>query len=378
MKKTMLLAAAAATATGFAASNVSAVDVEMYGQVNKSLLVFDDGRSTETNIVDNDTSSTRLGFKGTQGLDNGLTASVLFEVEMQSNASNAIVQNNTGASTVPTGVASTPSSNGGTFAERHARVGLAGDWGAVFLGQMSTATDGVTEQDLVGARDVLNSEAEDLGGALFFRNGVGASANVTVAQTTDNMDGIGAGANGDRADAIRYDSPIFNGFQLRVATAQGGDIDGAVYYNGKYDAFAVKGGIGFVAFSNNNTGTDVIESQVSGSLSVKHDSGVAGTVAYGQQSLENETAGNEDPSFYYVKLGYEWDAFEVAADYGMHDNILTTTTLNHEVTAFGLGAQYNMGNGTSVGAFYRMLDLDLTGATTDEINLYGANLRVKF
>jgi hypothetical protein len=291
---------------------------------------------------------------------------VLFEVEMQSNASDTLTQNTT-ASTQ-----STPSSNGGAFAERHARVGLGGDWGAVFLGQASTATDGVAEQDLAGAGDVLGSDIEDIGGGLFFRTSAGALTANSIANRTDNMDG-GLG------DAIRYDSPIFNGFQVRVSTVQGGDIDGAVFYHGKVDEFNVKGAVGYTSYNSAaTTAADILDNQISGSLSVGHDSGLAATVAYGKQSLDKQTAGNDDPSYWYLKVGYAWDMFEVAADYAKHKNMDTTTTTDHEVQYLGAAAQYNMGHGTSVAAYYKQFDLDLTGTNTDAINLYGVNLRVKF
>ena len=76
MKKALFATSALAVA-GFVAADASAVDVEMYGQVNKLFAVSDDGQNTETTVWDNDNSSTRFGMKGSQALDNGLTASVL-------------------------------------------------------------------------------------------------------------------------------------------------------------------------------------------------------------------------------------------------------------------------------------------------------------
>ncbi len=369
MKKTLVLAASAIAAAGFGAADASAVDVELYGQVNKSVMAYDDGRNTETNIVDNDLSSTRFGFKGSQALDNGLTASVLFEVEMQSNASNSITQNSTA------GQASTPTSTGGTFAERQARVGLGGDWGAVFIGQASTATDYVAEQDLAGAKNVSGSALQKTAGGLNFLNSSTGANVTTVGSALDNMDGNG------RGDAIRYDSPIFNGFQVRVSTAQGGDIDGSVFYSGKVRDYTVKGAIGYVAF-NNVTATNVtkntVTNQLSGSLSMKHKSGLAATIAAGKQSLDNETAGNNDPQYVYLKFGYAWDMFEVAADYGKFSDYNTSSVTSQDVQYLGAAAQYNMGHGTSVAAYYKQFDLDLSGTNTDALNVYGVNLRVKF
>ena len=101
-------------------------------------------------------------------------------------------------------------------------------------------------------------------------------------------------------------------------------------------------------------------------------------MAYGEQSLDKKSTGNDDPSFIYFKVGYTWDAFEVAADYTEASDMIIANATDHEATAYGLAGQYNMGNGVSVAALYRNLDLDLTGTATDSINLYAVNLRVKF
>lgn len=371
MKKSLLLAGTAIAALN--AATAAAVDVDMYGQVNKSVLVYDDGRDTEVNFVDNDKSSTRFGLRGSQALSNGLTASVLLEAEVQSNASNLITQQ-TAINTLP----STPVDGGAAnLSERHTRVGLAGNWGAIFLGRTSTATDGITEIDIAGADDVLGSGVDRFGGGLFFRDNTGATTAFRVSDVFDNLDGISSRSHEDRVQTIRYDSPIFNGFQARVAAAQGGDIDAAVLYSGKIDAFEVRGGVGYVAFNNEATGANTLEHQWAGSVSVKHDSGIGATFAYGQQSLENKGAGVDDPSFYYVKLGYTWDAFEVAADYAHHSD-MSIGAADHDATAWGLAGQYNMGNGVSLAGMYRYLELDRTGLNTDEIHLYAMNLRVKF
>ncbi len=371
MKKTLLTTTA--LIAGLTA-NAFAVDVEVYGQVNKLLMAVDDGRDTDVSVGDNDYSSTRFGVKGSQVLDNGLTASVLLEAELQDNASDTVTQvGNSSSGTTATTDADDYGVSGGSFESRHARVGIAGDFGALFLGQTSTASDSTTEQDLAGTKDVLGSDVEDIGGGYVFRNTAGTGSQASVATFTNNMDGNG------RASVIRYDSPIFNGFQARASVAQGGDMDLALYYRGTYDAFEVAAAIGYLA-NNDNVGdvAESMESQLSGSVSVKHDSGLGATFAYGQQDLEEDTAANEDPEFFYAKVGYTWDAFEVAADYGKFNDNLTTDTTDHDVKAIGFGAQYNMGNGVSVSALYRTFDLDYTGTATEEVDIFALGARVKF
>lgn len=364
MKKTLL----ATTALAFVAAHASAVDVELYGQVNKGLFAYDDGHDTNTVVQDNMLSSTRFGFKGAQALDNGLTASVLFETEMASNPSDGLTQNNNFGNS---GTATTPGSNNPTFAERQARVGLSGNFGGVYLGQQSTAIDGVLTQDLVGAQDVMTADYRKIGGAFKFRN--------HGAKTLSSYDvnSLTSAIAVNREDSIRYDSPIFAGFQGRASVAQGGNTELAGYYDGAYGDFKMKGALGVQFVNSATTGTNVVDQNYAASFSVAHKSGVAGTVGYTAQSLANKTAGADEGQGWYAKVGYAWDAFEVAADYGQNEHFVHTVAKS-DLDTMGLGAQYNLGNGVSLAGLYRNYDADITGTDTDKVNLYGVNMRVKF
>lgn len=367
MKKTLL----ATTAFALVAAHASAVDVQLYGQVNKGLFGFNDGLDTNTVVVDNALSSTRFGLKGAQALDNGLTASVLFENEMASNPSDAFLQNSVNGST---GTSTVPTSGSTTFTERQARVGLSGGFGGVYLGQQSTAIDGVITQDLAGAQDVMTADYRKIGGAINFRTETTNALNsgITANALTSN---IGT----SRADSIRYDSPIYAGFQGRASIAQGGDAELAAYYDGAMGDFRMKGAAGIrMVNSNVTTAANEVESLYGASFSVAHNSGLAGTVAYTANSLDKKSATANEAEGWYAKVGYAWDAFEVAADYGTNENFRSATAAKDELDVFGLGAQYNLGNGVSVAGLYRNMDADVTGTNTQSIDLYGVNMRVKF
>jgi predicted porin len=376
MKKTLL----ATSALAIVAASASAVDVEMYGQVNKSLMNYDDGRDTNSVIVDNHKSETRFGLKGAQALDNGLTASFLLESAISSNPSNGFVQtaDTAGLSGMPTPPAASPNS----FSERQARVGLSGAWGGAYLGDQSTAIDSVRDQDLVGVRDVLGtSYASDYGSGLNFRTSANALSGITVG-------GEGAPDVQNRAQSIRYDSPIFAGFQGRVAWAQGGNTDASVFYDGAVADFKVKAALGFLMNNASTGGTaglatpNNVDTRTDASVSVAHSSGLAATLAYNRENLENTTAGADDPESWYAKVGYSWDAYEVAADYGHNTDYGqvggAATLATDEMTSWGLGAQYNMGSGVSLAALYRNYSLDRSAVDYQDINLYGVNMRVKF
>ncbi len=343
------MATGALVAAGFAV-DAKAVDVELYGQVNKTVISADNGTNSEVTFSDNDKSSTRVGLKGEQALDNGLTASVLVEYELNGNASNGDLQ--------------AVSSSASTLTERHARVGLAGAFGAVHVGHTSTATDGIAEIDMAGVSDILGSDITDFGGATNFVNAATkASSGVKVSDVFKNFDG-------GRGDAIAYHSPVIAGFQGQASTSEGGDIQTAVRYSGKYDAFAVKAGLGYEMMNNASAGNS--ESLLAGSVTVKHDSGLAGTVAYGKEGNES----GAEASSVYVKAGYAWDAFEVAADYAKFDSDASN---KREGKAYGFGGQYNLGHGVSLAGAYRSLAVDdNTAVSYDDIDLIMANLRVKF
>ncbi len=344
MKKTLLMATGALMAAGFAA-DAKAVDVELYGQVNKTLMVTDNGTDSEFAVRDNDKSSTRVGLKGEQMLDNGLTVSVLAEYEM--NGDDTRVKSGTD---VTSGSAS-------TLTERHARVGVAGAFGTVMVGHTSVATDSAAEQDMAGVSDLLGSDIARFGGGTSF---VGGAGTPTVADTFSRFDG-------DRADVVAYNSPVINGVQARVSTSEGGEIQGAVFYKGKYDAVAVKAALGYESNS-----TSDVDNTIMGSVSLKHDSGLAATYAYGQESTET---GADEADMHYFKVGYAFDAFEVAADYATHE---ADNAAGLEGKAFGIGAQYNLGHGVSVAGAYRNLEAENNTSSADDIDLIMANVRVKF
>src|SRR5690606_40837471 len=125
MKKSILLATSAILAAGLVAVDAKAADVELYGQVNKGVVYFDDGVNEDIVIVDNDFSSTRFGLRGSKAINHGLTASFLIEGELQNgNASDAFTQAAAGRRVADAGAS--------TWTERHTRIGVAGNWGALF------------------------------------------------------------------------------------------------------------------------------------------------------------------------------------------------------------------------------------------------------
>ncbi len=384
MKKTLL----ATSALALIAATAGAVDVEMYGQVNKAVVGYNDGKDTDVVIVDNAMSSTRMGLKGAQALDNGLTASALFEMDMVDNSSSGFAQQANGVNHTN---ASTPGNVAGAFSSRQARVGLSGNFGGVYVGKQSVATDGVTGIDLTGAQDVMTSDIGKIGGGLKFRTTAAGNGFVDADATTGGaqdltIGGMTSSFADERQNSIRYDSPIFAGFQGRGSIQQGGDMDLAGFYDGAMGDFKVSGAAGMQLNNDANTAnTNALESTMGASVSVAHATGLAGTLAYVAENLDKKTAGTKEGEGWYAKVGYAWDAFEVAADYSINEHFRSRTFNKDELSSYGLAAQYNLGHGVSVAGLYRTFDADAANNTTaasklntESVDLYGVNMRVKF
>lgn len=352
--------------------SVHALDTTMYGQVNKNLLAYDDGQSTDYTITDNDLSSTRLGLKGEQKLDNGLTASFMLEMEMQSNPSNLLTQNNaSGNSSVPLPTNNSGVTNGAVgFDERISSVGLSGNFGGVVLGQIATATDSILTRDLSGVQNLMTADYRKIGGGLNLRTSTGNLSGVSINSLTSDI-------NIKRSHAIRYDSPKLMGLQAKASIAQGGDTEAALLYEHTFGALQFDGATA-IEFNNDTStaSTNAPSQRLVASGSVRHSSGLAATMAYSADNTRN--SGPHTPEEWYAKLGYAWGPYELAADYGYAGHYGNTTLPENNLTTLGVGGQLNMGNGVSVAALYRNFSASRTGTNLQNIDLLAANLRVKF
>lgn len=182
MKK-LLLAAAIAAALPLAAH----ADVTIYGSVRigvDSLKSADTGFKSVTGVDD---FSSRLGFKGSEDLGNGLKA--IWQVE-----------NGMRLDGVATGGSGT-----GTFANRQSFLGVEGAFGKLRLGFLD---DVLSETE---ATDNLYGPARDSAGITF--------------PLYEGSDLFGAYGDGRVKNSLRYDSPNWNGFNAIVQYGAGEKTD---------------------------------------------------------------------------------------------------------------------------------------------------------
>lgn len=233
------------------------VSLTVYGQVNYAILHADldtgdpDFDFSETTITNNPNAQTRFGFRGDAKISPDWSAGFLIEIGI-------------GKAEPAIGVSLTdpPSFGGGgkinsDLVVRHSALYLQhAQLGTMWLGQTSTATDGIAEISV---------------------------ANTAVASTLLSLEplssawlgGVNAPFDGGRTDVVRWVSPTFAGFSVSAAWMGNAEDswDVALRYAGELGDFRLAAGIGYrkeqsalAAFAP--VGTDV--ETITGSASLMH------------------------------------------------------------------------------------------------------------
>jgi Gram-negative porin len=268
--------------------------LEFYGQINKGLLVFDDGGSTLGYFpVDNGNSSSRVGLRLYGAINEGWSLGGNLEWEWTPYSTNHVNQLNR------------DDFDWDADLLRKAEFYLESkQYGKLWLGQGSMASDTTAEVDLSGTSVVGYSLVADMAGGPFFRMTDGQLSSVEVKDAFTNFDGLG------RKLRVRYDTPKFAGFSL--ATSVGTQVvpdethntvwDVAARYESTIEDYKIAGA---VAYSRPDEDAD--DSLFDGSISILHEpTGLSLTLAAAYS--DEETV---DGRYGYVKLGYQTDLFEV-------------------------------------------------------------------
>jgi predicted porin len=361
-KKLIVLALAGLTAApAFAQSNVTVYGRVDYGYMSRGGndgLVDVNGRKGE--MDSGIQSGSRLGFKGSEDLGNGLKA--IFEIEsgVRNDAPNA----------------SSATQSGGIFStSRHAYVGLTGNFGTVVGGRLD------------GVRYGIYNKYDAFGG--------GGMGNFT--QMTQQV---------DRADnAIAYISPKWNGFGLVLAHARdvaGQEVNGSVntsggvagatkanagdgrlytimgtYDNGPLSLSLDYEAIKFAHSSNAAAGADdAYVATVGGSydfgmvkLSALYDihradgNRALGTnvdaVDYNAWFVSAKVPyGKFDFKATYGRISDKRNASDIAALGGTAQVLGVATTVVGDASKFGIGVNYNLSKRTNIYADYARISND--------------------
>lgn len=286
------------------------VQVTLSGQVNRSILFFNDGSGrTDTYFTDNNVSSTRLRVLGSARLDKDTVAISAIEFDLRSNSSAQVTRqsvNNNGGDTPVLG----------PFRVRRAEIGLQSAYGSILLGRGSTFTDGIAEFDLSGTDVAFYSFLPDTAGSQQFSNRAGVRRRLgdpSISQVFDDFDG-------PRDDRIRYDTPAWHGLSAGGSVAQGGFADVGLRYAAELSGVKIAAGIGYANYQGTlpstqtqdgtNQATTPFQQRMVGSAAALFPNGFNVLVSAGWGEHYGGCCGTgliarNDAQTYYLKAGYQ-------------------------------------------------------------------------
>ena len=342
--------------TGFSVAGVSfsevataADGITLSGQINRAVMFADDGQQSKGFFVDNTNSGSRFRMLGTRDVQDGLKAGFLFEVQYQSNPSDAVNFSERSVSA--------------EFAERHIDLFLEGGFGTVALGQGNGAANGGMEEDLSGTTVVTYSGMADFGGGIQF-GGDGPA----IGDTIGNLDFE------SRYDRLRYDLPSLGpvGLAASIGVKGGNDVyELAARPELKIGSGKLASAIGYSVEKKGGATGD--ESTLGFSVSYLFSSGLNGTLAYATRGTD--APGSEDQTITYLKLGYKTGPHAMSFDYGIANDF---DAAGDDSTAFGVAYVYKAAKWLELYAGGKVHSLDRAGTDVDDITILAVGSRLKF
>ena len=336
-------------------SPACAVEAKFSGQVNQLIMWADNGVDNDIFIGDNENSSTRFRFTGSEEF-NGVTAGIRIEFDAERNLSSNF---------------DLPNRGDGTFRllDRWFDATFACTFGKLSLGKGSGAADNTAEVDLSGTAVITYSGVNNTaGGFTFINKTTNLPSGTTVGDTRSNFDGLG------RNSRLRYDTPKFAGFSLAGSLTNGNAWELSGWYTGEFDDFG-KLAVAFGYVDTNDRGARGSEyTQWDGSLSWLAPFGLNITLAVGQR--DPDVAGSVKADNGYVKVGWKFGSIQaVSVEYGLTKDL---DLKRDESTNYGIAYVINPWKSVELFAAGRLYELDRRGANLDNIQQIMAGTRIKF
>jgi hypothetical protein len=366
------------------------VSLTLSGQVNRSILYWNDSFDQDIYSVDNAISNSRFRLTGTGKIDADLTAGFYVEMDMTIGARSHQVSQ--------------------LDDDGFGQIGGAGDsvlgwnqaywyinsnhFGRLSVGRLSTTTAGIGIIDLSNTGVIANSQPFLWGGGFFTRNGLGQfglswgnlcggpSAATSVLPPTIVAGTASAGPYGtdcgihalSRRDGVMYTTPTWHGFTFGASWGENDFWDASARYAAEWFGFRVAAGVGYRRFEDREPDIptpllpttspksgkldDTDRRQWIGSASLMHiPTGlfVSGSLMqyqfHGVNALEvfdlNPFVNRPDVNLWWVDAGIQknwtgWGNTTFYGEYGNVDDGVTGLTVSGATTAgalAGLGAQ---------------------------------------
>jgi predicted porin len=344
-----------------------ALDFKISGQLNRAMLWGDNGNDDDLKFVDNDNSSTRFRFTGSNQFDENWKVGFKWENQMESNSSADDSLNDDGDGEIDIG--SNDDAGDVTISERHMDVYIEHKmFGKMSLGQGDTGSNSTAEVDLSGTDVVNYSSIEDMNGGFFFRDDDN-NVITSIGDAFSNFDGFG------RRDRIRYDTPKFGPVYFSASYMNGQSYDFAGRFAYQWEGFGKLAAA--ASWLPADTERDTFR-QYSGSISFLHDIGLNVTFSGANRY---DTPGDDEPWNIYGKLGWKLEKWAFSADYTYSEDV---DEIDDEAQSIGVAAVFNPWKSVELYGSYRWNDLDRdrdqrpTTGNAESIHSVMVGTRVKF
>ncbi|MEX2614644.1 MAG: hypothetical protein WD767_00975 [Alphaproteobacteria bacterium] len=346
----------------YVARSKKTMNLVVSGHVNQMMQYRDNGQSSAVIFSGNGESETRFRFVGTGNISDDLSVRTTIELGENSSSDQLIDSNDL-------------TNDQDTFRVRQMTLALSSkSMGTFSLGDGSLATDGYHGRaDMSGTTLVQTAGNAMIGAEPFKNSATGANSGVT-GSIFSNLD---AG----RTDRIRYDSPVFGGFQFVTSLANEDNQNYGLNYGGDFGGVKVKAAIAYDRLKDGNgTNTpatpDLDSDTINGSIGVLLPMGLNFMVG-----AADRDADTTDQDRLYVKVGYMFNATELgqtrlAIDWSQNE---TDNATNDEGERWSLGVvQVVEPLGAEVYAAYHNFAAERTGVSIDDIDIVTAGMRISF
>ncbi|WP_298932903.1 porin [uncultured Ramlibacter sp.] len=342
MKKS-LIALAVLAAAGAASAQSS---VTLFGVVDATLAFGKGDGGDKTQLTNSGYNSSRLGFRGTEDLGGGLSASFWLEAGLNNDDGQGAATN---ANNQPTGAGAAVAGRQGLTFNRRSTVSLAGGWGELRLGRDYTP-------------QFWNLTVFDP----FGTNGVGTSATLNNTQQTGDPVTVRA------SNSIGYFLPgNLGGFYGQAQYYMGENIQGGPTEDDG-SGFGLRGGYAAgpfnvaIAYAKTNFAAGDFETW---NIGGQWDFGVAKLIGqYASNELSGGTALNLDGKGWLIGGLIPVGAGEIRLSYSAYetDARLGVATTNPEVTKYAIGYVHNLSKRTALYATFAHLSND--GGASQALN----------
>ncbi len=344
-----LFAVAAPAHAGTVSNGNDTASVTLSGHFNYGVLYMDDGEQSAVTIAGNNNSRTRGRIVVKGKLNEAVSVGAVSEWGMQSNSSSSVSPSD------PSAAGTNPTvGTDNQFDQRHTYIKFDHkQFGSVRLGQTSQATDGITENNMTGATDIVYGGNTVVGNAIHLRRSTAASSAQPSTRTVGSF--MNSAGEGGRVDTIRYDTPSFGGFGIATSYQSNGSADVAARFSGKFGGFALDAGYGY---TNTSGASTTIENSHGGSIAVGHDSGLNLRVSGGQSEFKATT--RDEAQTWSVGGGYNAKLISTgtthfAVDYTVNEN---ATANDDELTIFSIGVEQDTDAGVKFYLGYQLFQAE--------------------